>query len=238
MQIGKSHTIAGIPLVQVRDFFGFMLRRHHSHFDITSLRKRLRLSEGGATELVLELQSREYVKELKNGSYEFTGKAHALAMASAASRIKRTTAEATLAGILQRVGQYNADENKLLTIDIVVVFGSFIGTIEELGDLDIAVKHSFRDPDSYPEKVIDYSRRSNRVFDTFYDRLYWPARELDLILKARKRTIRMQSWDSFLSIAVNNRDHFDYRVVYGSPEQVNAELQAQADFANKTESAA
>jgi hypothetical protein len=41
-----------------------------------------------------------------------------------------------------------------------------------------------------------------------------------------------------LSIAVNNRDHFDYKVVYGSPEQVNAELQAQADFVNKTESAA
>jgi hypothetical protein len=40
---------------------------------------------------------------------------------------------------LQRVEQYNHDLGKMFIIETVVVFGSFLGTKDMLGELDVAV---------------------------------------------------------------------------------------------------
>ena len=63
--------------------------------------------------------------------------------------------------------QYNSDPNKLLTVEAVVVFGSFLGPNGKLGDLDIAVKHRQRnanDPDP-GATALAYAERSGRHFN-------------------------------------------------------------------------
>src|SRR5260370_13464587 len=87
-----------------------------------------------------ELGALGYVEEGQNGVYKFTDKAGELARASAASKVSRKTAEDALAGLLERVNQYNLDSDKIFTIETVVVFGSFLVTKDKLGDLDVAVK--------------------------------------------------------------------------------------------------
>ncbi len=69
--------------------------------------------------------------------------------------------------------------------------------------------------------------RSGRHFGTFIDRIYWANTELFQILKARKRTIKIQDWDSFLRMATTGPDHLHYKVVFGSAEEVAAEIRAQ-----------
>jgi hypothetical protein len=94
----------------------------------------------------------------------------------------------------QGVGQYNSDPNKLLTIQTLVVFGSFLGPNERLGDVDIAVKYRHRDPND-PDRAatsLAYAERSGRHFSNIVEWLCWPETELRQILKGRKRTIAIQ----------------------------------------------
>jgi hypothetical protein len=107
-----------------------------------SSRKKLSLDEKSALALGLELTAQGYVELPDNGAYRITDKGKELVRAGSVSR---KTAKAALAGLLQRAERYNSDANKVLTIETVVVFGSFIGTNERLGDLDIAVKCCDRD---------------------------------------------------------------------------------------------
>ena len=121
-----------------------------------------------------------------------------------------------------------------MTIDIVAVFGSFLGTSNELGDLDVAVKSHYRDKgfDSH-----NYAHRSDRIFNCYLDLLYWPERELRLFLKARRRAIQLQDWPSFLRLAAENRHHFDYKVVFGSQEEVDAEIKADLELSDSISAA-
>ena len=79
--------------------------------------------------------------------YTFSDKGEELVRASAAVKVSRQTAENALMGLLARVKQYNSDQYKLLTVEAVVIFGSFLSANERLGDLDIAVKARHRDAD-------------------------------------------------------------------------------------------
>jgi hypothetical protein len=56
------------------------------------------------------------------------------------------------------------------------------------------------------------------------DWLSWPETELRQILKARKRTIAIQDWHTFLGMTARSSDHFQYRVAFGSAEDVAAEI--------------
>ena len=102
----------------------------------------------------------------------------------------------------------------LLTVEAVIVFGSFLGRNEKLGDLDIAVTSRPRDPkDPDPSATaLAYAERSGRHFGNIVQRLSWPDTEPRQILKARKRSIAIQDWDTFLKLELRNADHFRYTV--------------------------
>lgn len=117
----------------------------------------------------------------------------ALAMASFAPPIKRAKADQLLAGVLERVAAYNADEGKLYTITEVRVIGSYLDqNAAELGDLDIDISFEPRTADAEePETQLDYALKSGRHFSTFLDRLFWPRHELLQVLRARSRYINI-----------------------------------------------
>lgn len=213
--------------MQIRGFFQYTVSWHKRSFDLPYLQEHLSLDEKSALSLALELVAQGYVEAQENGTYKFTDKGGELVRASAASKVSRKTAEDALAGLLKRAEQYNRDADKILTVLTVVVFGSFLGSKDKLGDLDVAVKHRFKNPGENAADAADaYADKSGRQFSTIIDRFYWPEKELSQILKARKRTIVIQTWDCFLRMADANPD-LPYKVVFGSAEEVVAEIRSR-----------
>lgn len=227
MQINPANRIAGVPIKQVRSFCREVAR---SNFNLKWLRDKLTLDDESARNLALELVAQGYVEALENNEYKLTDKGQQLVRSSAAGTIKRKTAEAALSGLLKIVEQYNSDPDKILTVETVVVFGSFLIDKEELGDLDVAVKHRDRDPNADRGEIWDaYTNRSGRTFSNIVDRLFWPSTELHQILKQRKRTISIQDWDAFLRLAHKAGDSFQYKVVFGDPNSVQAEMRSRVE---------
>jgi hypothetical protein len=228
LQISSADTISGIPIKKVRGFFRHLVSWHQHSFELPRLQEQLSLDKESALALATELQSQGYLKPPEKGMYTFTDKGEELVRASAAGKIRRQTAENALMGLLARAEQYNSDPNKLLTVEAVVVFGSFLRANDKLGDLDIAVKYRHRNPND-PDRAaaaLAYAEQSGRHFSNIVERVSWPETELRQFLKARKRTIAIQDWHAFLRMTVSSPDHFQYRVVFGSVEEVEAETRA------------
>lgn len=228
LQIRIADTISGIPLKKVRRFFRYLASWHQYSFELPRLQEQLSLDKESALALASELESQGYIKPLENGAHAFTHKGEELVRASAAGNISRKTAETALVGLLERVGKYNSDTSKILTIEAVIIFGSFLGAKQKLGDLDIAVKYRHRSPNERDRasEALAYAQRSGRHFSNFVEWISWPDTELCQILKARKRTIVIQDWRTFLRMAAGDPDRFQYKVVFGRPEDVATEIRA------------
>jgi hypothetical protein len=230
LQISSADTISGIPIKKVRGFFRHLVTWHEHSFELPRMQEQLSLDTESALVLATELQTQGYVNSPERGVYTFTDKGEDLVRASAAGKVRRQTAETALIGLLARVEQYNSDPNRLLTVEAVVVFGSFLSANDELGDLDFAIKHRHRNPnDRDPAATaLAYAERSGRHFSNIVEWISWPETELRQLLKARKRTIAIQDWHTFLRMTASGPDHFRYRVVFGSAEDVAAEIHARS----------
>lgn len=225
MQINNRDTLAGVSIKQVRSFFREVVGRHSESFNLSWLGEKLTLDETSARNLALELVAQGYAEAPANDEYKITDKGQELVRSSAAGTITRKTAEAALSGLLKRVDQYNSDPDKILTVETVVVFGSFLSDKEQLGDLDVAVKHRDRDPNGDRSKTwLAYADRSGRTFSNIVERMFWPSTELKQILKQRKRTIAIQDWDAFLRLAEEAGNSLRYKVVFGDPNTVQVEV--------------
>jgi len=147
-----------------------------------------------------------------------TVKGNALAKAGFGKPVSRITAARLLAEVIERARTYNADAARLLSIKEIVVFGSYLDSaIDTLGDLDLAVSTVRRDTtgERYVDKVLDYTRASRRSFSTFHDCLFWPTRELFMILKNRSTAISISDED-----VRNLTDRFE--IVYAIASDPNA----------------
>lgn len=51
------------------------------------------------------------------------------------------------------------------------------------------------DGERYVDKVLEYARASGRNFSTFHERLFWPTRELWMILKNRSSVLSITDED-------------------------------------------
>ena len=123
---------------------------------------------------------------------------HALAHASFGKPLSRVTARRHLVQVVDRARAYNADPDRLLSIGEIAVFGSYLDPVASYpGDLDLAVSVLRRDSDRdrYVRKVLAYARASGRRFDAFHELLYWPARELRMVLKNRSPAISITDED-------------------------------------------
>ena len=230
LQIGKGEHISGVRLTLVRDCFRHIVAWHRHSFELSQLQEHLSLSETRAVALAEELIVHGYIARGRNQGYTFTDKGEELVRASASGKIKRRTAESALQGLLKRAKEYNADASKILTIDAIAVFGSFLSDKAQLGDLDVAVKWLDRvADDDRAERAHAYAERSGRQFSNFVEFLAWPETELFQILKARKRTIRIQGWQAFTRLVAKDPERCPYRVVFGDAERVKAEVKADVE---------
>jgi predicted nucleotidyltransferase len=128
----------------------------------------------------------------------------ALAHASFGRPVSRVTARRHLVRVVERARAYNADPRRLLAIAEITVFGSYLDpSASARSDLDLAVSAVCRDSnqDRYVHEVLAYARASGRRFGALHEMLYWPERELQLILKNRSPAISITDEDIALFTA-------------------------------------
>lgn len=229
MQINGRRTIGGVSFLQVRRFFRHVVAHHHDSFDREWLLSHLQLTEPQADRLLEGLASQGFISiesPEDNIQYQLTDLAHDLVRSSAAKRISRDTAQEALEGLMSRVKEINSNPKYLYSVRSVVVFGSYLNDSERLGDVDVAIELSSRveDPSRRPEAHLRYAQESGRQFGNFTDQLYWAEAEIYKLLKARRRTISIQPWHSF--VGMKKRTDFQYKVLFGDTHKIANELES------------
>jgi hypothetical protein len=93
-----------------------------------------------------------------------------------------------------------------------------------VGDVDVAIELSSRieEPSRRPEAHLRYAQESDRQFGNFTDQLYWAESDIYQVLKARRRTISIQPWHSF--VGMKKRADFQYEVLLGDADKIANDL--------------
>ncbi|MGH3247716.1 MAG: hypothetical protein ACRDOI_16120 [Trebonia sp.] len=200
MRVSKNDSVCGLAAPTTRQ----LMRAYYDERPIEVACGILGMGQDAARDQMRAFETAGYIERTKLASavgdnwWVTTVKGNALAHADFGKPISRATAARLLAEVVERARSYNADPARLLTITEIVVFGSYLDpTTDRLGDLDLAVSAVRRDTagERYVDKVLEYTRASGRSFSAFHDRLFWPARELRMILKNRSSVISITDED-------------------------------------------
>jgi hypothetical protein len=200
MRVSKEDVICGLPAPAARQLARAYSDYHTSHLacelpglDADDARSQLdQLVDAGY------LKRAESERVAKEYQWITTIKGNALAQASFGKPISRKTATRHLEEVVARARSYNASPDYLLTIASIKVFGSYLDrAVDSLGDLDLAITVVRRetDGDRYVNQVLEYAHASGRNFGSFIDELFWPRRELQMILKKRSPAISITNED-------------------------------------------
>src|SRR5664279_499149 len=141
MRLARTDVIAGLDATTARE----PMRSLRTQKSLEYVRTRLPAGTDAAAVLT-ELVEAGFLTEEHGSPVEgdrwwvTTTRGNALGMASFAKPISRATAERLLAGLLDRARTWNENPERLVSIEEIVVFGSYLDpTVDQLGDVDIAV---------------------------------------------------------------------------------------------------
>jgi predicted nucleotidyltransferase len=200
MRVSKDDVICGLPAPAARQ----LMRAYFDDHSAAVAAEILGLGRAAARDQLRVLEAAGYVRlvekeaALADERWVTTVQGNALAQASFGKPISRATASRHLSEVVERARAYNADPRYLLTIAEITVFGSYLEpTADRLGDLDLAITTVRRETngDRHVDRVLAYTHASGRSFGTFVDRLFWPSRELRMILKNRSPAISITNED-------------------------------------------
>lgn len=221
IQIDANNSIAGLPILEVRD----LLRRFPEGFRTSSL-QRAGYSRYRAKQLVSALIVMGYLEVSSDNQRKLTPACKAFARGSAAKRVKRDTADAALHELMVRVEQANRNDEFLMKVTAVVVFGSYLSCNARLGDLDVAVelepKNDPKDLAMFHRMYAEHFEKSGRAYRYVGYEFDWAQHEVLLFLKNHKRTLSLHSMHDF--VAMEKAPDFRYRILAGDPEQIAAKL--------------
>ena len=142
--------------------------------------------------------------------YSRTAEGNRLAGASLRP-ISRGTADRVLRGFVQRIHKANSNRNFLYTITAAVVFGSALSEVDELGDVDVAVRLERKTADWETHVQLSYervwqARRKGKRFRNITEQVFWPAIEIQNFLKSRTRQLSIHELDELGKLpGVNGR---------------------------------
>lgn len=195
MRISKDQVIAGVPAEHARALV--RLFRHGGYTERAE-----QLVGDRAYDVLSALAQDGYLERSTDGHdhiWETTMAGSALAQASLAKPITRSTADRLIEQLVQRARAFNADPSYLVSAGRLTVFGSYLDpTIERLGDVDIEL-HIYRRPTppgtDFTTAARDYATNSGRRFTSYLDFLFWPDRELHLALRNRSTALSITHQD-------------------------------------------
>jgi predicted nucleotidyltransferase len=194
MRIERDATVAGLPVLRVRD--ALQACRGPDGFYGERLAARLGLAPPDAAAVLDELVTLGYVEPYEDG-WRTTTAGNALAMAKATRPVSRAKAEAALATFLRRVAEVNTSDRFLCRVEEVVLFGSFLNPdFDPVGDVDVAVSIRLKPTDANVATLsLAHARASGRRFTSFTDEMFWPEMEVRLYLKSASRVVSMTTTD-------------------------------------------
>jgi hypothetical protein len=123
-----------------------------------------------------------------------TVEGNAIAKARIGKRMPRAKAEALLAALVERVGEYNADDDRFYDIEWVEVFGSVARGEVQVGDLDVRALATRRfDGDEFQRRrIAALELPSTVVPGSAMDQLYWPFAQMSRFVRGRSPAVDLQ----------------------------------------------
>jgi len=196
VRINRSDTLAGVPLVAVRDF----LRRFHV---LGWARDDLRHAFPTQWEALFEaLRDEGYVRESEDrrDQYETTPKGGALTKALAGRPLRRATAEHALAGFIGRCGAVRDDPGFIYRVRRAILFGSMLTDAASVGDVDLAVAFApkLANRDEHHRAVdeqIEDAKIAGRRFSNLVVELDYPRRRVEVFLKSHSHALQFTTMD-------------------------------------------
>lgn len=220
MQIDPNDTLAGVPILEMRE----ALRHARSFIDPQLLRERLGVSAKCAKRIFADLVALGYIEhDLDSGDrWRLSLQGRALANASAAKPIKRTSADRIIAEFIGRVHEVNASEYYAEKVTKVVLFGSYLSDKPTMSDIDVAIAKArkiadFAAYEALRQQRVAAEKERGRTFPNYTAEGSWLAYEVDRFLKSRSRALSLHSyeWDRELIEAG------PHRVLYEEPRQTD-----------------
>jgi len=195
MRIQPGDQVIGLPVLTIRKLLKYVQRLQGGTLDIIA--EQLEVDATTAEQVYLGLLGEGYIEpsELVAGqeSWHLTWKGSALANASTRKPITRKTAERLVEEFLARVREINASDYTY-RVRKVIVFGSFLGDSQDLGDVDFSIdlEDRYSDPrdrQATHEARIAIAENAGRTFNDYMEILGWPEREVFLKLKNRSPSL-------------------------------------------------
>jgi len=207
--------IAGLPALEARNIvsklnFNFSVKCFSSYFGIS---KKVSLVQ------IMAFESEGYFEKVVNNKHDLywnrTIKGCALSMASAAKRVKRTTADRHYHDFLERVNQVNSSNEYLYQVSKVALFGSYLTNAQTVSDIDLFIwierKPKFdKDFVKIQERRTLQMKSEGRNFKSYSEILYWPELDVRKYLKNRSRVISIQG-HNFGAEQIPSKVVFDIR---------------------------
>lgn len=201
MVVNSADEMFGFQIIKLREFF----RKYSMHeWDAENMICFFDIDKTKANKLMKAFKEKGFIEKwgkFRNVQLWRTSiKGNGLALASAAKPILRATASRKIEEFLARVKVVNKNEYYLYKVEKVLVFGSYLGTNERLGDVDIAIKISSKELNSTKFAELAKIRSSEaenngRHFSNSLQKLFWPQEEVLRYLKSRSRSISIHFTD-------------------------------------------
>ena len=221
MRLDLRRPVAGQPAQRIRD----LLRAGRGGgWTIQLVCHELKVTQAEARRVARALTRLGYIEpyrfnDLDEPHWKNTVAGNAFANASAGAPISRATAERLVKELLERVDRVNADPHYLYRVRRVVVFGSFVGTKANLGDVDLAIDLAPKEKDGerHAQLMLERAREarvSGQRFASWLDELAWGETEVQRYLRARSRYLSFHLPDEGILLKTKTRTLYEDR---GSP---------------------
>lgn len=173
--IDKVAQILNQPLNTVKEVFELMLKEDY-----------------------LEIKKEKFSDESYQWIVSETEKGRRLGITNANPPISREKADQLLNELLERVEIIN-NLDLSFKVQSIKIFGSYLSEQAILGDLDIAFKLRRIKPKNKFERKsderIEIALKNGKRFSNFLEQLYWPEKEVILLLKTKKKGLSLHNED-------------------------------------------
>ncbi|MBY0560998.1 hypothetical protein [Hyphomicrobium sp.] len=143
MRVNWSDVIAGVTMLEIRDFLRYVNRTSFCHLLLV---KHLNVTEGAAITIVEKLLGQGLIRVdptvqlLSEPAFALTPTGDQFAYTKAVARIGKPKADAILRKFRERIESVNSDRKLAFYVKRAFLFGSYIDPgMTDYGDLDIAI---------------------------------------------------------------------------------------------------
>lgn len=204
MRINPNETILGISLIKIRHLLRY--GNNNDEIAINMATSLLNINETKAKRLFTILSEKSFVilKTIHGQQYwQNTVKGNAMALASAARPINRSTADRIFAEFMKRVKEVNNNSCFLYKVREIRLFGSYLAKVPKINDIDIAVELVPKENNKEIHMNLCLARiqqvkAKGRKFNNITEEVCWPQLEAIRFLKSRSRSLSIHSADGIL----------------------------------------